>query len=86
MPRVIDRVVWTGLNVRAVCRVCRKLLAWNAAHPTNPAIWLIGRSRVEPEANYVTIRGRSGLKKARVGDEIVRYDDDTFDVEPRNES
>lgn len=84
MPRVVDRLVWTGLNVRDVARVCRELLVWNAANPTRrPAIWYTGRSRIEPQNNTVTLRTPTGLKTARVGDEIVRYADNTFDVEPR---
>jgi hypothetical protein len=77
-------VMWTGLNLRAVTSVCRELLAWNAADPGNPAIWFVGRSRIEPEKNQVVIRCRTALKHVRVGDEILRFDDGTFDVEPRD--
>lgn len=76
-----DRVTWTGLNIRDVARVCRELLAWNAAHPTNPSIWYTGRSRIAPETNTVTLRAAEGLVKVRAGDTIVRRDDGTFTVE-----
>lgn len=84
-PRVVDRVVWTGLNVRAVCRVCRELLAWNGTHPDDMRIWFTGRSRIEPEKNLVTVYVRTGLAVVRVGDEILRYDDGTFEVEHQPE-
>lgn len=76
-----DRVTWTGLNVRDVARVCRDLLRWNAANPTNPAIWYTGRSRIEPEKNTVTLRTVGGLVKVRAGDTIVRHADGSFTVE-----
>lgn len=86
MPKVLDRVVWTGLNIRDVARVCRELLAWNRDNPTLcPAIWYTGRSRIEPEKNTVTLRTPHGPKTARVGDEVVRYEGNTFDVIPRPE-
>lgn len=77
----MNRVTWTGLNLREVTRVCRDLLALNAKHPTNPSIWFVGRSRIAPEANTVTIRTANGLAKVRVGDTIVQQDDGTFAVE-----
>lgn len=76
-----DRVTWTGLNLRDVTRVCRDLLRWNAEHRDDPAIWFVGRSRIEPEKNTVMIRTAFGMVRVEVGDTIVRRDDGTFIVE-----
>lgn len=76
-----DRATWTGLNLRDVTRVCRPLLLLNAAHPLNPSIWFVGRSRIEPHKNHVTLRIGQGLTKVYAGDTIVRHTDGTFTVE-----
>lgn len=75
------RVVWTGLNVRDVTRVCRPLVLLNSRNPDDPAIWFSGRSRIEPEKNTVMIHTTFGQVRVEVGDAIVRRADGTFVVE-----
>lgn len=75
------RVTWTGLNVRAVTRLCRELLLWNSAHPDDPRLAFSGRSRVHPERNTVLIHTPFGIVRVETGDTIVRRDDGTFVVE-----
>ena len=77
----MDRVTWTGLNIRDVFRVCRSLVLLNSQYPTNPSIWFVGRSRVRPQDNHVTLRIGRGLTKVYAGDTIVRHEDGSFTVE-----
>jgi len=77
----MDRMTWDGLNVRDLFRVCRPLIEWNSKHPTNPAVWIVGRSRVRPQDNHVTLRSTAGLIKVYAGDSIIRHEDGSYTVE-----
>lgn len=76
-----DRVTWTGLNLRDVTRVCRSLVLLNAKYPLSPSIWFVGRSRIRPQDNHVTLRIGQGLTKVYAGDTIVRHEDGSYTVE-----
>ena len=70
-PVVVEAVRWTGLNVRDITAFCKPLVELNA-DGGEPALYFVGRSRVEPHKNVVRIRTPEGVMTADAGDWVIR--------------